>query len=678
LLENGDFSEDDKKSLKGWAIETGQSTSAGIDLADEWQLTGGHTAFLLAAEDAPRPNFTIEQKIPVIADAEYKFSGYFATQRAEGLITLFYYDENHRVIGEEKIYIANQAEYSGGTSLDNYALVESVFTPISGTKYLQFKIELGEQIDLTQANAYLFFTNLFLGIYVDEIESQFAKNYSAEAYRLNYFTLKNQNRSLGRVKLPKFLKQKQLLMTTSSGISYQFPIDFKNDVITQTVLNNPKVGAFAIDSAFAINNDGILLYGWSYFLPNKVKSIFLHSPDNVIDIEPLLFRTSRLDLLAFRDNQVFPNITEFSGFICYVPIQLNTRSDYYIELEFNNGKSEYLKVSLTKNDKSEITLIKTILNQVANPDRIRPKLYDLFDQHLGKAINVIGANRVSQHHIIEQRQFGLFPDKPIISVIVPLYGRYDFMRHQLAHFVDDSDFDNADLIYVVDDPSILVATLETATAYHALFEKPFRVIWYDQNLGFSGANNVGVSVAKAEILLLLNSDVIPQKSGWLSTLSTALNELPKAGVVAPLLLFADNSVQHAGMAPKNDPFFPKFLLNVHPGKGMPWLKNDEPSRHPLLTAACLMVRKSDYLKVGGLDEGYIIGDFEDSDFCLKLRKMGLDLWLVPEAKLWHLERQSQNLEKISGHRQLITLYNGWRYHQKIVNGEIANPEMSEV
>jgi hypothetical protein len=58
--------------------------------------------------------------------------------------------------------------------------------------------------------------------------------------------------------------------------------------------------------------------------------------------------------------------------------------------------------------------------------------------------------------------------------------------------------------------------------------------------------------------------------------------------------------------------------------------------------------------------------------------MGLDLWLVPDAKLWHLERQSQNLEKISGHRQLITLYNGWRYHQKIVNGEIANPEMSEV
>jgi hypothetical protein len=213
LLENGDFSEDDKKSLKGWAIETGQSASAGIDLADEWQLTGGHTAFLLAAEDAPRPSFTIEQKIPVIADAEYKFSGYFATQRAEGLITLFYYDENHRVIGEDKIYIANQAEYSGGTSLNNYALIESVFTPSSGTKYLQFKIELGEQIDLTQANAYLFFTNLFLEIYDDEVESQFVKNYSPEVYRLNQLVAENYN-YLGNVKLPTIYgkKQKQIVV----------------------------------------------------------------------------------------------------------------------------------------------------------------------------------------------------------------------------------------------------------------------------------------------------------------------------------------------------------------------------------------------------------------------------------------------------------------------------------
>jgi GT2 family glycosyltransferase len=112
--------------------------------------------------------------------------------------------------------------------------------------------------------------------------------------------------------------------------------------------------------------------------------------------------------------------------------------------------------------------------------------------------------------------------------------------------------------------------------------------------------------------------------------------------------------------------------------GIAWSGNDEPSEHPMLTAACLMLRKTDYLASGGLDEGYIIGDFEDSDLCLALRKQGKRLWLVPRAKLWHLERQSQNLESIAGQRQMLTLFNGWRYNEKIRKGTIADPMQGDL
>jgi GT2 family glycosyltransferase len=87
----------------------------------------------------------------------------------------------------------------------------------------------------------------------------------------------------------------------------------------------------------------------------------------------------------------------------------------------------------------------------------------------------------------------------------------------------------------------------------------------------------------------------------------------------------------------------------------------------------VMLKRQDYLDLGGLDEGYIIGDFEDSDLCLALIKKGKRLWLAPDAKLWHLERQSQNLESIAGYRQLLTLYNGWRFQKKIRDGLIADP-----
>jgi GT2 family glycosyltransferase len=115
------------------------------------------------------------------------------------------------------------------------------------------------------------------------------------------------------------------------------------------------------------------------------------------------------------------------------------------------------------------------------------------------------------------------------------------------------------------------------------------------------------------------------------------------------------------------------VQNVHPGKGAPWWGSDDSYDEPLLTAACLMLRTATYRELGGLDEGYIIGDFEDSDLCLKLRKRKLKLVLNAKPKLWHLERQSQNLQSITSYRHLLTLYNGWRYKKKIDSAELADP-----
>jgi GT2 family glycosyltransferase len=675
LLANGDFQEGDKH----WTFNAESLTTAGINLSEEWYLSDGHTAYLMADNGAIRP-FMIHQKIEIVDDAPYRFAGFFATHRAGGEVTICCYDENHNLIDEKLISVEYKTQAIGGKKLENYTLIESIFTPVNGTNFLQCKITLGGQVVFSEQNSYLFCTQLFLGLNT-EVSSCSMNTFSKDAYSFNQTVSKSSARYFGKIKLSLFLKQKKLSFTFSE-IPYQFDVDFsaqqKGISSTQNMFHNPTFGVFAVDHCISIESEGLLIYGWSYFFPNMIKSIHLHSVDTIFDFGKALFKTSRLDLLADHNQRIFPDITEFGGFICYVPIQVSMEKSYYIELTFNSGRSEWIKLGISDSKQKGIPLIKTLLSYVSAPDRIRLSLYDLFDQHLGQAINVINSNRAANQVSVEERQFGCIIDKPTVSVIVPLYGRYDFMRHQLAHFVDDPDFDCVDLIYVVDDPSIIVPTLEMATAYFELFQKPFRVVWYDQNLGFAGANNIGASVAKSDILLLLNSDVIPQKSGWLTTLLSALDDLPNAGMVAPLLLFADNSVQHAGMAPKNDSFLPKFLLNVHPGKGMPWLKNDTPSRHPLITAACVMLRKSDYVELNGLDEGYLIGDFEDSDLCLKLRKMGCNLWLVPEVKLWHLERQSQNLEKIAGHRHLITLYNGWRYHQKILSGELASPYLSEV
>lgn len=681
LLENGDFGGSGNKSIANWSIEAEAPAVAGVDFSSDWHLKAGHTAFLYAPEGAPRPSLSTIKGIPVIDDndIEYRFSGFFATHRASGLVTLSHYDQYLNKINEDIINVLNEPEYAGGKSLKSYAHIEAIFTPYKGSKYIHLKIELDEQAEPREPEPYLFFTQLYLGIN-DDNQSQHGGVYSSESYQLSLKVLEEKWTHFGKVKLPKKYKSKLLSVEFKNGLH---ELEIKEKDISKRSLpgqagignffDDHGVGAFAIDKCIVIEKEGLLLYGWSHFLQDKMRSIYLHGPKGIIiDIDKLLFRVSRRDVVDSY-GQHYSDISEFSGYICYVPIQVNVRQTYYIEVELTNGSSKWLKVPIAKNQHNGLPLIKDLLTWVPAPDRIRPKLFDLFDQQLGNAIDTISAARTAFNKPIYQRQLGVAPNNPTISIIVPLYGRYDFVRYQLSHFSSDPDFQNIDLIYVIDDPSIITETNELATVYYPVFRVPFRTIWYESNLGFGGANNIGVSVARGKTVLLMNSDVLPKQKGWVSYLQNALYTLPEAGAVGPLLQFADESVQHAGMEPRRDERLPGFLLNIHPGKGQPWTGAEHPQEFPMLTAACLMLRKQDYLDLGGFDEGYIIGDFEDSDLCLALRKRGKRLWLVPETKLWHLERQSQNLESISSFRHLLTLYNGWRFHKKIQQGLIADP-----
>jgi len=439
------------------------------------------------------------------------------------------------------------------------------------------------------------------------------------------------------------------------------------------VFDETPLGAIAIDHGVALGANGLLIYGWRHFRKGKLASLTLHGAGGVtLDVTDSLFALSRIDVMRALQGR-FDDIGEFCGFIAHINVPTEKLDRPTLEIRFNDGSSRRIRVPVAQEDIDGVPLIKDLLMRVPAANRIQTRLFDLFEQHLGDVVETISAARPAFDGTVVERQYGIAPQDPKISVIVPLYGRYDFVRYQLAHFADDKEFKDIDLIYVIDDPKIITETNELATIYHPVFDVPFRTLSYDSNLGFAGANNVGVRYSRGETIVLLNSDVLPRDHGWVSKLKNALDQLPQAGAVGPLLQFADDSVQHAGMISKRDTRLPGFLLNIHPGKGQPWNGPETPRECQMLTAACVMLDKALYLEVGGLDEGYVIGDFEDSDLCLALRKREKRLWLVPEAKLWHLERQSQNLESISGYRQLLTLFNGWRFQKKIQDGLIADP-----
>lgn len=442
-------------------------------------------------------------------------------------------------------------------------------------------------------------------------------------------------------------------------------------------INIPGVVHCAIDHTYTLNDIGILIIGWILTPSHKPYNLTVGSPTGQSDdISNKVFPLRRDDVSnAYRDN--YPGVNNNCGFICLANVPTSYNEPRTLNFNFIDHGCFSLKLPTNKSKKSGIELSKEVLSHLPQPGELFHKLYELFDIGLGDALQSISSDKNVSRRSIIQKQFGSPPENPQFSVIIPLYGRCDFIRHQLAQFTDDIDFQFSDLIYIVDDPRLTAQAIDISAKYHKLFNVPFRVIHYGENLGFAAANNIGVNHARADNIILLNSDVIPQSTGWTTQLITALNSLPDAGAVGPLLLFGDDSIQHAGMYPKRDQLLTNFLLNTHINMGMRWSGDDSPSEHPMLTAACLALHKQDYISVGGLDEGYLVGDFEDSDLCLALRKSGKKLWLVPKVRLWHLERQSQNTKEIAAQRQLITLYNGWRYSKKISMGTIADPENIE-
>jgi GT2 family glycosyltransferase len=263
-------------------------------------------------------------------------------------------------------------------------------------------------------------------------------------------------------------------------------------------------------------------------------------------------------------------------------------------------------------------------------------------------------------------QFGDAPADPDVSIVVPLYQRIDLLQHQIACFADDRNLRDADLIYLLDSPELSEKLFALAADLHEIYRVPFRIAVASRNGGFSVANNLGASLARGRLLLLLNSDVLPAEGGWLQRLADFHDANPTVGAVAPKLLFDDGTLQHAGLYWRRPAPYAAWE-NAHYFKG---IHRDLPAANvarvvPAATAACLLTSSDLYRELGGLRSIYIQGDYEDSDLCLRLRQAGYETWYLPEVELYHLEGRSYDTSA----RQTNARYNSW-LHTRLWGSQI--------
>lgn len=194
-----------------------------------------------------------------------------------------------------------------------------------------------------------------------------------------------------------------------------------------------------------------------------------------------------------------------------------------------------------------------------------------------------------------------------------------------------------------------------------------------QNVGFAQANNQALKQCTGQYLLLLNSDT-ELLDGALAALVTFADEHPGAGVVGPLLLNGDGSLQPSAqpmLTPGREFWrlsFLDWIMRQATYDMKRWNRN-EARPVEVLKGACLLLRREALDQVGLLDEAYFMYT-EEVDLCYRLAVAGWELWWVPQARVIHYGAASS---KQVGQEMYIQLYKSKvQFYRKFGGASRAN------
>lgn len=264
-----------------------------------------------------------------------------------------------------------------------------------------------------------------------------------------------------------------------------------------------------------------------------------------------------------------------------------------------------------------------------------------------------GEKAINEHFVrkkiaaqVEQIKYGYrvhydLPDNlPMVSLIIPTKNGLELINQCVESILKKTTYPNYEIL-IVDNGSDDPATLQYLNELEG--ESRVRIVRDDRPFNYSALNNAAVKLARGEVLGLLNNDLEVISPEWLTEMvSIALQ--PDVGAVGARLWYPNNTLQHGGV-----------ILGLggvagHSHKHLPQNQIGYAGRaifiqsFSAVTAACMVIRKSIYDEVGGLNETELQVAFNDVDFCIRVREAGYRNVWTPYAELYHHESATRGYE----------------------------------
>lgn len=232
-------------------------------------------------------------------------------------------------------------------------------------------------------------------------------------------------------------------------------------------------------------------------------------------------------------------------------------------------------------------------------------------------------------------------EQKLVSVIIPTKDLADTLNICLKSIFSKTSYPNYEVI-VIDNGSTEAKTFHCLESWQQEQPKRFKYYTYDVPFNYSQINNYAVEQARGDYLLFLNNDTEIISPDWMEAMVEQAQR-KSIGAVGGLLLYPDDTVQHAGvilgingLAGHSHKYFaasmPGYLSQIV-----------STNNYSAVTAACLMCRRNVFLEVGGFETKLAIA-LNDVDFCLKLISHGYRNVYLPHVVLYHYESKSRGYE----------------------------------
>jgi O-antigen biosynthesis protein len=218
------------------------------------------------------------------------------------------------------------------------------------------------------------------------------------------------------------------------------------------------------------------------------------------------------------------------------------------------------------------------------------------------------------------------PSEPEVSVIIPVHNKFSYTYDCLRSIHEKLPKVPFEIILVDDcssDETLLCALV---------FSGAVRIVRNSRNLGFVRTCNAGAAVARGKYLFFLNNDTLV-RDGWLDRLVETFEQVPNVGIAGSKLLFENGRLQEAG----------GIIWRL--GDGWNWGRDRDPTEPAFcflrdadwVCGAALMIRRTMFEELGGFDELFAPGYYEDTDLSFRVRARGQRVVVQPASEIVHLE-----------------------------------------